>query len=124
MEFKKIRKYIIIGIIAIALNLIVLFAKGFDQLIYYCDSFFIAGFSIFGCGILSIVSNHGGFDIFGYSTQYVGNMVAGKEKKYVDMVDYINQKNEVRSKDRFCFVPYFIIGGVELVVAVILWIIL
>lgn len=105
------KKTIIIVIISLLINLIYLIPRGFDELIYYSDAFFISGFSILLIGGLSVLSNLGAFNIFGYSSYYVtNNFKENTTRKYANYSEYAQEKHLTNAKKTYNFIPYTIVG--------------
>lgn len=115
------KRILIIHIVDIIMILLVLFIRGFDQAIYYCDAFFIAGLLMICFGGLSFVSNCGAFDIFGYSFKTVGTKLSGNpNKEYQNLSAYVESKKDRRLKEKFNFVPYLLVGGVTVFLSFII----
>ncbi len=98
-------KYISALVMAITLTLIYLFTRGFTSLIFYIDAFGIAGAALFFISLLSLVNNHGAFDIFSYSFGKLFNRT-----KYDTLRDYVLLKESKNRKNRFIFLPYMVVG--------------
>ncbi len=105
------KKIIVIVIISLLINLIYLMPRGFDELIYYSDAFFISGFAILLIGGLSVLSHLGAFDIFGYSSYYVANnFKANTPRKYANYSEYVEKRHISNAKKTYNFIPYTIVG--------------
>ena len=85
------------------------------MLINYCNSTFIAGFSLICIGCLSIINNVGGFNLFSY-------MFAKRNEKGVkeDYYTYTLKNKEKREKREKPYYTYFIIGAVLIAISAIL----
>lgn len=110
-----ILKYLIIFLISSLIVVVNLLAKNdFTSIIVYCDGFFIAGFSMLCVSALSIVNYFGAFDIFGYMFHNVKN---GSRQT---LSQYSENRRIVKSKNKLYFLPYLIIGGIFIFVALII----
>lgn len=121
----KLKRYIILVSITLAIMLIYLIAKGFGDLMNYCDATFIGSAVMIGLGALLWVSFSGGFDIFGYScctlrTSFSKNV----EKDYENFMDYVEVKKEKRKKKDKIYLDMFIVGGLFLIITIILRVII
>lgn len=114
------KKTIIVSIIEIIITLIYLIVYGFDLTIKYCNAFFISGFTIFACGVFSWLSNCGAFDIFSYSWKTVKSSFSKSPREYKTMYDYTESKSEIRTKNKLNFLPYFLCGGIGIVISVVI----
>ena len=89
--------------------------ENWTMLINYCNSTFIAGFSLICIGCLSIINNVGGFNLFSY-------MFAKRNEKGVkeDYYTYTLKNKEKREKREKPYYTYFIIGAVLIAISAIL----
>lgn len=71
-------------------------------------------------GLLVLVIYLGAFDTFAYGFKRIFNRTNGK---YNDLVEYENVMKEKRSKNKFIFVPYLVVGVLFILVSIILFII-
>lgn len=114
----KIRYIIslIMGLILLLVKLII--DNGFTDLFSYSNGTFIAGLFLICVGGLSVVNYFGFFDIFTL-------MVAKRDKNghKPTLYEHSQTKKEKRKKNKFVFIPYFVIGLLYLVIASILTII-
>ena len=85
-----------------------------------CDACFIGGLVTFGVGVLCLVLNLGGFDIFSYLPGRRRQANGIKE----DMYTYSKRKKEERQKNTFAFLAYFIAATPFLIVSAVLLIII
>lgn len=76
---------------------------------------FIVGFVLVLIGGLSILSNLGAFDIFSYQFKRKGSGAS----KYT-LFDHQQRRIEQSKTKKFYFVPYFVVGGLFLLVSFIL----
>ena len=76
---------------------------------------FISGFVLVLVGGLSILSNLGAFDIFSYQFKRKG---AGASK--YTLYDHQQRRIEQSKTRKYYFVPYFVVGGLFLLVSFIL----
>lgn len=67
----------------------------------------VSGYVTFLIGALLTVSYFGAFDIFGYA---FSTFRAAEKRKYKDYVQYSQQKAEKRSRGKYYFVPYYVVG--------------
>ena len=110
-----ILKYIIIFLISAFIVVVNLLAKNdFTSIVVYCDGFFIAGFSMLCVSALSVVNYFGAFEIFVYMFHNVKN---GSRQT---LSQYSENRRIVKSKTKLYFIPYLIIGGIFIFVALIL----
>jgi len=101
------------GIIIVIIKLCV--DQGFTSLLSYTNGTFIAGFALICLGGLSLVNYFGGFDIF---TLMVAKRDADGHKP--TLYEHSLAKKEKRKKNKFVFVPYFCVGALFLITAIIL----
>ena len=117
------KKYIVVTIVSLIINIVIVAYKGFDNLIAYCDATFVSGALCIGIGGLSVLGNFGAYDTLGYSIHYVRENTLRKDgavKKYNDMHDYIEKQNLKRSKSKYLSVPYFVVGTFWIIFSIIL----
>ena len=123
--FVNWKKSLIVFGVGVLISLIYLIVNGFDLMINYCDAFFISGFVITSIGVLSVLSYLGAFDTIGYSFYALGRVFTSKkeldEKKYNDLVDYVEKKKSKRGKLKEFFLPYIYSGVFYILLAVILF---
>lgn len=106
------KRLLIIHIVDIIMILLVLFIRGFDQAIYYCDAFFVAGLLMICFGGLSFVSNCGVFDVFGYSVKTIGTKLSGNpDREFRNLTEYVESKKDKRLKEKLNFLPYLLVGA-------------
>ena len=93
------------------------------SIIKLVDSFFIVFMAIFGIASFQIIGNNGTFDLFNYSIINLISVIIYKdEKKYIDAIDYKDQRKERRTKNRFNFIAYYCISLIFLIAALITYI--
>ena len=109
------KRYLVGLLLAAALVLVSLFIRGFDHLIYYVDSFGIAGGAVFLIGMLQLVSYWGAFDTFGYSFSSFRH-----KSRYEDLYEYTVKKQESRRVNELTFMPFIVVGLVFLLICLIL----
>lgn len=115
------KRLLIISIIEVLLIAIFLIIKGFNNIINYCNAFFVGGFAMFCIGCFSWLSNVGTFDIFGYSWKTVKSSFSKSLKReYNSMYDYSESKRMKRESEKYNFLSYFIAGGIAIIVAIII----
>ncbi len=94
-----------------------------ESIIKLVDSFFIVFMAIFGIASFQIIGNNGTFDLFNYSmANLVSVFVYKNEKKYIDAIDYKDQRKEKRTKNRFNFIAYYCVSIIFLIAALIAYI--
>lgn len=114
-------KYVVAIFVSIVIILIVLSSKGFKHLVSYCDGLFISGGVLIGVGLLSLLASYGSFDIFSYSGKYVYNKI--KNKSVERYPEYSKNKALNREKAQFGYIPYLVVGIMEIIISAILLII-
>ena len=93
------------------------------SIIKLVDSFFIVFMAIFGIASFQIIGNNGTFDLFNYSIINLISVIIYKdEKKYIDAIDYKDQRKERRTKNRFNFIAYYCVSLIFLIAALITYI--
>ncbi len=116
--FKKVLKACIFPL---AFSLLYLVMNGFDQLINYCNAFFVAGIVIFLFAALLWVANEGTFDIFGYSfSNLKASFSKEVEKKYESLAQYTEIKTTQRKKKEKKFTNLFISGAIFMIIGIII----
>ena len=128
MKFKLFvnwKKSLIIFGLGLFIFLIYIILNGFDNIIYYCDACFISGFIIISISILSVLSYFGAFDTISYSFYAFSRAFTKEkelgEKKYKDLVDYVEKKKNTRKKFAYSFLPYVYSGLLFMIAAIILF---
>lgn len=111
-------KYIFSFLFSVVIALIVLINKGFNYILVYSDALFIAGFILICVGGLSFVSSLGTFDIFSYSSSYVYKKIKNKSIERFD--EFKINKALKRQSLKFEYVPYLVIGLLEVLIAAII----
>lgn len=123
--FLNWKKTLILFGLGLLISLIYLFINGFSLIINYCDAFFIAGFIIFSIGALSTLSYFGAFNTLGYSFYALGRVFSSKkemkEKKYEDLVDYVEKKKQSRKGLKRIILPYVYIAIIFFLLAFFLF---
>ena len=107
--------YAVALVLAAVITVLALVQRGFDLLIYYADSFGIAGGIVFFLGLLLLVTYLGAFDTFGYAFSALG-----KNRRYRDLAEYTIARKEKRSHGEWFFSPYITVGAVFLLAGLIL----
>lgn len=128
MKFKLFvnwKKSLVIFVIGLIISLIYLCTNGFNSAISYCNAFFISGFIIIAISILSTLSYFGAFDTISYSFYSLGRVFTKEkemgEKKYKDLVDYVEKKKATRKKFLYSFLPYVYSGLIFMLASIILF---
>lgn len=105
--------------IALGLNilftLLVLYLRGFEQLMFYVDAFSVAGAVSVLFGMLLWVASAGAFSTFGYAFSTLRS-----ERKYKDLYEYTVAKEEKQAKQKKTYMPYILVGLVFLAVSFVL----
>ena len=89
-------------------------AGRWDQLSSYCNGSFIGGAALFFIGMLSIVNNFGAFDLASF---YFMRKQFDETRKE-NYGEYVSRRGDERSKSRFGFLPYVIVGFVFIIVGI------
>jgi hypothetical protein len=112
---------IILFLLGVAGSLILFFIiYKAESIIKLVDSFFIVFMAIFGIASFQIINNNGLFDLFNYSmANLISVFVYRNEKKYIDAIDYKDQRKEKRTKNKYNFVAYYCVSIFFLVAALI-----
>lgn len=76
----------------------------------------VSGYVTFLIGALLTVSYFGAFDLFGFVFS-PGN--SGEKRKYRDYAQYSQKKAEKRARERYFFVPYFVVGVVVVLLSLV-----
>ncbi len=108
--WKKYLFSLIIGLFIFGLSLL---SKQSVNLYNVVDGFFFGGLTLIFVGGLSIVTYLGAFDMFSYA-------FSKKDVKKEGYYNYSINGKEKRAKNKFNFIPYFIIGAFFLIVAFVL----
>lgn len=113
-------RYIVSFVLSTCITVAYLFSTNFKILKCYADGMLAGGaFSVL-FGLLVLVIYLGAFDTFAYGFKRIFNRTNGK---YNDLVEYENVMKEKRSKNKFIFVPYLVVGVLFILVSIILFII-
>lgn len=111
-------------IVGLALNIAVFFPMFFARVgnayAKCSDAFFVCGAVIFGYFALSLIVRAGTFDVFNYSFYRLFESFRhqGMEKRYHDAGDYKIYKMEQRRKRKVVWIPYVVLFGLDMVLAV------
>ena len=111
-------KYIaglIIGIGILCINNII--KEKWDLIMYYVDGSFIAGMTLICVGGLSVCSYFGAYDVFAY--MFTKRLPDGTKPS---LYEFSEERKDNRKKIKGKFIPYFVMGGVFLAIALILYI--
>ena len=81
----------------------------------WSDACFVAAAILLGVGVLAIVNNFGGFDLFQYYFRR-----RRTEEGPEDFGSYVTRKGEERVKLRWGFLPYIVIGIAFLIPSIVL----
>ena len=109
----KILVCFLIGTIAMVIALAA--KNGWTSMTAYSDACFIAAAILLGVGVLAIVNNFGGFDLFQYYFRRHRT-----EEGPEDFGTYVTRKGEERVKLRWGFLPYIVIGIAYLIPSIVL----
>lgn len=90
------------------------------DIMFYCNATFIASFLLFAIGVLTLLNNFGGFDIFSFLIMRKPYNEARKENLY----EYSERKKEERKKYKLVFLPYLIVCSLFLIASLILYFII
>ena len=111
------KKYIILTVVGLLILLVNLLLHDFTYLINYISGLQIAGIVIILVGGLSILNYFGAYDFWAYAF-----MRKGKNGKKPSVYDYSEEKRLVRSRSKWPFGPYFIIGFLFLIISFFMYI--
>lgn len=114
--FHSWKKYIISCMIGIVITIVGLVLNGFNLLIYYANCTFVAGFSLVCVGGFSVVNYLGGYDFISYT--FAKRNRDGIKLQYSQ---YIESKEIKRKANNLPFSPYFVVGGVFLLISIIMY---
>ena len=92
----------------------------FEKMAALSDAFFVPGVILVGFGILAIVANDGFFDIFSYGMiKLISTMRLRRRKDEDGPADYYEYRKAKHAQKKPLPIFMFIIGGVDLVLAVV-----
>ena len=93
----------------------------YSSLSLLSDSFFIPSAILILFPILLLIGREGIFDVFAYGFYRLGESFRpGNIKRYETAYDYKKEKQEKRKLNKPYFLPYFVLGGVSLLIGLIL----
>jgi hypothetical protein len=120
-------RWISVFLVGVGLFLTMLFSKGNYNLYGLVDAFFIPGGVLVCVGVLGWVAQNGQFDIFSYGFGSVFHRAFkyNEPLRDKDLPEYKERKEQERIyKGGFAtLLPYFVIGGLFLIVTMIIFII-
>lgn len=103
--------------------LVLLLRKKFD-IVGVCDAFFVASAPALLLPLFVYIARAGTFDVLRYSFyRLVESFRPGEGKRYDTAYDYKLAKQERREKKPVIYWPFFAVGGLFLLVAIILFIV-
>lgn len=104
-------------VLGLALMIVYNFTAGsWTSLISYSNGAFIAGFVWLSIGVLYIVENFGGFDIFAYLARRKKDANGHIENLY----EYSERRKSERKKGQFAFLAYFLQSALFIITSLIL----
>ena len=116
---KYLLKFIISAVLAVVIFGIILAIRGVNYT-GISDGLFVAGCIFLAVGALSIITNLGFFDIFGYNASRFNSLLHKyKDNPYHGVYEYTEAKKEKRKRNRYTFISYVIVGAVFLIAAII-----
>ena len=125
LSYCGMKRYLIPTIVCIALSALVFCLMFFlrdnaDAYAKASDGFFVAGACILAYFLMTLVVRSGTFDVFGYSFQrfFEAYRHKGMEKRYEDAGDYHVQKVEKRRTNKLVWVPYLVVGLIDIALAI------
>ncbi len=84
------------------------------------DAFFISGAIVVGIAGLIFTIRTGSFDVLNYGVyRLFESFKKGNEKKWDTALDYKNEQNIKREKNKIIYWPYFAVSGVFFILAII-----
>ena len=111
---------IVITIIVLAIRKYLTLTDYFEKMAALSDAFFVPGILLVGFGILSLVANDGFFDIFSYGMiKLISTMRLRRRKDEDGPADYYEYRKAKHAQKKPLPIFMFIIGGVDLVLAVV-----
>lgn len=116
--YHSLAHYIVPFCIGAAITIIYLWVNGTEALIYFGDGLSIGGAVVVILGGLMTTAYFGSFDYFKYS---FGRVFQYKKNKNVSFNEYIDLQTTKRSAEGLYFVPYYLIGILYIVVALIVY---
>lgn len=125
-NWKKARLigWLIASSVAILVFCLVLFLRKIYTLTGFCDAFFFAAAMEFALLLIYWIERTGVFDVFNFQFyRFFESFRPDGLKKWDTAYDYKQEKEGKRKITRLYFWPYLIIGGVFLLVAIILLVI-
>lgn len=123
---KAFVSWIITFFIGVGIFLGILFWKQMYSVYGFMDACFYPGAILLGIGALLWVANAGLFDSLTYGVSYIFSSFSaskGQERKYKDLSEYSDNKMEKRRENKTYYLPYFVIGGLFLMVSIVLLVI-
>ena len=132
LEKQKKKEKILAFVIKLSVSLIIglsffigLYFGRTRSLIDVVNGFFIGGAFLIGVAGLSVVTRYGSFDTFAYAFSTLGyKYIPNVNRKYEDLYDYKQKKNEKRIENRFSYLPYLVAGIILVLIALICYFIL
>ena len=109
-------KHVVLFVIGCLLVVINGFKMGFDQLLSYVDGTFVAGFALILVGGLSTLNYFGAYDFWSYTFSKRGPNGIKKP-----LHEYVADKREKRSRGKFSFTPYYVVGLFFVIISIILY---
>ena len=107
--------YIGAAVLGAVIALLSLLRGGFGLRIVWADALTTAGAVVILCGLLGMAASLGAFDMFGYSISTLGN------RRYKDLYEYSQAKQEKRGRAGWTFVPWIAVGAAFLCVGFMIW---
>lgn len=105
----------------------VLFGKGNYDLYGYEEACFYPGVLLILLGLLVLVASLGAFDMFVYGFRSVFshmNPDPNHVDKYADYTQYVQEKRNQRQYSKPPLLPFFVVGGLFLLAAIIMMVIM
>ena len=108
--------YIIAFVISLAITFLYMFLNEMS-FYYFVNGLTIAGLILIIVGGLMTTSYFGSFDMFNYS---FGKILRYKKNKNIKLPEYVEQQNIKRKSQDLYFMPYYVVGGLTLLISLLL----
>ena len=111
---------IVLTVIVLAVRKYLTLTDYFDKMAALSDAFFVPGIILTGFGILVLVANDGFFDIFSYGMiKLISTMRLHRRKDPDGPADFFEYRMAKHREKKPLPVYLFIIGGIDLIAAVV-----
>lgn len=115
-----IRHSIIAVVLGAGVFCLVFFLRGMMNYIGLSDAFLSSGAVLLGIAGLAFIGRMGTFDVLGYGMKrLVEQFTHNKDERYENAGDYSIAKKKKRQNKPFSYWVYLVLGGIELVLAIV-----